>query len=348
MNPANANDPDAVREEEAAEWIWERENGLAPGRTEAFTDWRNRDPRNAAALARVERTLAILEEMPVIRRSLDARVGSSRDNAGTTKSADRRTRIPRWAWAAGMAAAVLIAGAGVWWQGNPPVSAAQFYDAMSTEPRRVPLADGSVIDLNLNSRVEVKFSENKRQVTLVAGEAHFQVAHNRDRPFIVSAKGISVRAVGTAFDVRLAGEKIDVLVVEGKVEVARVATPGVFASRTVPLVPLLAAGERVQVTVGGDVASRVEEIAAPQTHDLLAWQNRMTSFADVPLREMVARINRCNVPQLVIGDPQLGDRRVGGVVDLKQVDAFVRLLEQDGDIVSDRSTSGEIVLRRAR
>jgi transmembrane sensor len=73
----------------------------------------------------------------------------------------------------------------------------------------------------------------------------------------------------------------------------------------------------------------------------------MTSFADVPLREMVARVNRCNTTQLVIADQSLAERRIGGAIALDQVDAFVHLLEQDGDITAERRGS-EIILRRAR
>jgi transmembrane sensor len=74
----------------------------------------------------------------------------------------------------------------------------------------------------------------------------------------------------------------------------------------------------------------------------------MTSFTDVPLSEMVARVNRCNSTQLVLQDPELGTRKIGGVIALNQVDAFVRLLEQDGDIIAERRPDGEIILRRAR
>ncbi len=347
MNPTEANDLEAGREEDAAGWLLEREDGFAPGRAEAFAAWRGGDQRNAAAFARVERTLAILDEMPAVRGPLEVRVGPAAREEARVKSPVRATDFRRWAWVTGMAAAVVI-GASTWRALQSPTAAAQVYEAIGTDPRRVSLADGSVVDLNSNSRVEVQFSEGERHVTLVTGEAHFQVAHNQARPFIVAAHGISVRAVGTAFDVRLAGDHVDVLVVEGKVEVAHEAAGMFSAAKKTPLVPLLVAGERTQVDVRSEATARVEEIAPGEAHALLSWQNRMTSFVDVPLREMVDRINRCNALQLVIGDPQLGDRKVGGVIDLSQVTAFVRLLEQEGDIIADRGADGKIVLRRAR
>jgi len=74
----------------------------------------------------------------------------------------------------------------------------------------------------------------------------------------------------------------------------------------------------------------------------------LTDFVDVPLRDVVARFNRRNETQLIVENADLGDRKIGGLIDLNQVDAFARLLEQDGDIVAERRSGREIVLRRAR
>jgi transmembrane sensor len=222
----------------------------------------------------------------------------------------------------------------------------QTYTADATVPKRVALTDGSVIDLNSNSRLQVHFSAGERKLDLSAGEAHFQVAHNAARPFVVTAHSVSVRAVGTVFDIRLVGDNVDVLVTEGKVEVDRRGATTSF-SKSVAIVLQLTAGERTLVTPTLDCAPRVENILPAAVHARLSWQDRMTNFVDVPLSEMVARINCCNTTQLVIADPSLADRRIGGVFALDQVDAFVQLLEQDGDIVAERHGT-EIVLRRVR
>ncbi len=347
MKGTDSQDLEADFEEEATIWILEREEGFAPGRAEAFAEWCNGSPLHSAAVARVEGTLAILNDMPAVRASLETRLGRGMGKqSGRSRVASVR-RFTSWPWAAGLAAA-LVLGAMGWWITRPQAPVSQSFAATGTEPRRVPLADGSVVDLNLNSRLRVRFSEGERRVALDAGEAHFQVAHNATRPFIVTAHGVSVRAVGTAFNVRLTGGSVEVIVAEGKVEIDRLVASTPLPNQTVPIIPLLLAGEKTQVTPNTDSAPRVEAVAPEVVHSLLSWQNRMTSFADVPLQEMVTRINRCNVLQLVLGDPQLGERKVGGVIKLNQVNAFVQLLEQDGDIIADRSSDGVIVLRRAR
>ncbi len=346
MKSNDSDNPDTTLEEEATLWLLEREEGFQAGRAEAFAEWQRRDPRHRVVLAEVEHTLSILNKMPAIRQPVEARIG--RTTADTPQTAlARREYFKTWVWAASMAA-VLVLGIARWRIEYSKAPAPESYVASENDPRRVSLPDGSVVDLNANSKIEIRFSESERRITLETGEAHFQVAHNSARPFIVRANGVSVRAVGTAFNICLTEENVDVLVAEGKVEVDRVVASMFSSNRQVTVVPLLVAGERTQIMPTSGSAPRVEKVAPAILHSLLSWQNRMTSFADVPLSEMVARINRCNVRQLVIGDPELGNRKVGGVINLNQVNAFLHLLEQYGDIVSEQGSGGEIILRRAR
>ncbi|MBL9216033.1 MAG: FecR domain-containing protein [Opitutaceae bacterium] len=338
MNSSHRHVPDSQFDEQAAEWLLEREEGFASGRAAAFVEWCNADPRHAEAVARVEQTLFLLEEMPAVRGPLEQRVGRARRGPGPRHAVPVRAL----AWAAGLAAA-LVVGFAVWPRSQPGAPAGEPIVSNASEPRRVALADGSVVDLNANSQVRVDFSAEERRIALGAGEAHFQVAHNASRPFIVTANGVSVRAVGTAFNVRLLGDEVDILVTEGQVAVSRARSPAATA-----VLPALVAGERAQVSAADAAAPQVQAIPPATVYALLAWQDRMTSFTDVPLREMIVRINRCNATKLVIDDPGLGDRRIGGVIDLKQVNAFVDFLEREGDIVAERRFNGEILLRRAR
>ncbi len=93
------------------------------------------------------------------------------------------------------------------------------------EQRTVPLDDGSRIALNSNSQVQIEFTADKRTVRLLRGEAFFEVAHNKERPFVVIAGENEVTAVGTAFEVRYEPDHIDVTLVEGKVNVTSTAEP---------------------------------------------------------------------------------------------------------------------------
>jgi transmembrane sensor len=229
----------------------------------------------------------------------------------------------------------------------------------STGYERARLADGSTLELNTASTARVRFTAAERQIDLESGEAHFEVAHDTARPFVVRAGGVAVRAVGTAFNVRFHAGTIEVTVTEGKVNVG----PASVTSRpTVELdghegathpngQTLVSAQERVAIPVASSArnvvfpAPAIERLALAEVHAALAWQRRVTEFSDTPLAEIAARFNRYHSLQLVVADPELGARRIGGIFALDDVEAFVRLLERDGIVRSERK--GDTVQLRA-
>ncbi|MCX6933001.1 MAG: FecR domain-containing protein, partial [Verrucomicrobia bacterium] len=209
--PADHSSSDDAIETAAAEWLVERDAGFAPGRASAFAAWCAADPRHEAAVLRTEYALDLIGEMPAIRAPLAARLAEE-----TKIVRPAFFRVP--GWSAGLAAALTLAAV-VWWTFPSPAPATQHYATAPTRQQQVALVDGSVINLNVSPDVQLALPPAARRVTLTAGEAHFAVAHDTARPFIVSAGGVSVRAVGPAFRVRLGEHGVEVLVTEGKVEV---------------------------------------------------------------------------------------------------------------------------------
>jgi transmembrane sensor len=344
MKANNRSPANSALDEAAAEWLYEREEGFTAARAKAFAEWCNRDPRHAQAVTRMERTLALLDEMPAFRVPLESRVAIVRAES-TPRRTGRIIPLPRLAWIAGLAA-MLVVGLTIWWGDvfRPVTPDGEHYATDTTAQRSLVLTDGSVMDINIGSDVSLRFTAAERRVNLIKGEAHFQVVHDAARPFIVVADGVSVRAVGTVFNVRLVTNAVDVLVVEGKIELVREHEP-----RATIAPPLLHAGERTHLLRGDpSFAPKIEKLDPAAIRDLLTWQTPMTNFGDVPLREVIARFNHRNITKLVLEDVDLGERKIGGLIALDQVDAFVRLLERDGDIVADRRTAGQIGLRRAR
>jgi transmembrane sensor len=210
---------------------------------------------------------------------------------------------------------------------------------------RARLADGSTIELNTSSAARVSFSVAERRVKLESGEAHFEVTPDPARPFVVHAGGVAVRAVGTAFNVRFSGDAVEVTVTEGKVAVTPSPDAGPAPSEqdTTYVEPvsrhptLVAANQRLAIPLAAATPAPVVELLAPaEVRATLAWQRRVTDFSDTPLAEVAARFNRHNELQLVIGDPELGARRIGGMFALDDVEAFVRLLERDAIVRAER------------
>jgi transmembrane sensor len=223
------------------------------------------------------------------------------------------------------------------------------------ELRNVELPDGSTVLVNTNTRIETAYSAAERRVRLVHGEAHFTVAKNPVRPFYVEANGVAVRAVGTAFNVRLRSDSVEVLVTEGRVRVADTTRgTSLIAEKSVQVstdeAPLLRAGERA--VVAGSVAPGgvrqpvpAAAVTASEVGRVLAWQDRRLEFGAVPLSEIVAEFNRYNRVQLVVEEPALAAQRFGGSFRVDQPDTLVRLLEDRFGVRAERSKA-EIVLRR--
>ena len=92
----------------------------------------------------------------------------------------------------------------------------------------------------------------------------------------------------------------------------------------------------------------VEQVDPAALRAALAWQSRLADFAEAPLADVIARFNTRSLVQLFLADPALADRRIGGTFALDEAEAFVRLLERDGEIIGERRGETEIHLRRAR
>ncbi len=349
-------------EEVAADWLAEREEGLTPVRAREFERWCRHDPRHATAVVRLEQACALLKKMPRVRAELQPVVEFPAAGRAVAVSGGTNRRAPGWRIGVGLAATLVLATL-CWWQwpraGSEPVR----YATSAGGYERVLLADGSTLELNANSEARVDLSMRERRVVLRAGEAHFSVARNPARPFVVEAAGVAVRAVGTAFNVRYAGVAVEIVVTEGKVTVAAAAAgaqkaefrsnssgPEIAAPPTE-----LVANERLLMSIRPAAGVPrtahppvIEKIGPATLREVLAWQERKLVFAETPLREVVTQFNRRNRVQLVVDDPVLAERPVGGTFAADNIEGFVRLLESSGTVAVERRGEFEIVLRQIR
>ncbi len=343
-------DPHHLSIEDAAiAWLGERDDGFSPAREREFARWLRADPRHAAAVARLEQTLGLLGEMPAFRAELNTAFdrtapvvpfSSAPGVDAPARTARRWSRLLAW----GTVAAALVLGAIAGWRtlGHP---AEIRYGTTVAGYERARLDDGSTLELNAATAVKVQFTADARRVQLEAGEAHFAVAHDTARPFIVSAGGIAVRAVGTAFNVRYASDGgVEVIVTEGKVAVGGVerVDPNALSGAV-----FLSAGQRIFLPKHAPLPA-VEQVDPAALRAALAWQSLLANFAEAPLADVVARFNARSRVQLVLADPTLADRPIGGTFALDESEAFVRLLERDGEMIAERRGETEIHLRRAR
>ncbi len=181
----------------------------------------------------------------------------------------------------------------------------------------VTLDDGSVVELNTDSLIDVNYGERLRQVRLVRGQALFEVAHDSTRPFVVEAAGQRIIAIGTAFDVRVGPEGMQVTLVEGKVAVEPVAKAETPAKRR-----MLAPGEQLVAR-----ADRPVVVLAANVGETVSWRTGRLIFTDDPLGQVVDEINRYSTRKVVLSDPTLADLRVSGVFRAGSIDNFATAME---------------------
>jgi transmembrane sensor len=295
---------ETARFERACEWFMElREQPQSQEVVTRWLDWCREDPLNRAAFDRARAVWQATSEV----RTQDL------DLPGRKLATFRRTwRVAPWSAAA---AAACVAALGALFIARSQIDPALTTPASVNRFER--LADGSVIVLGADSRLLTSFDAHSRRLTLERGEAYFRVARDRNRPFIVSAGGLSVTAVGTAFNVRTAPDRVVVAVSEGTVAIdpsAKAARSSVKPNTRVP------AGQQIAVDISGKNANvmRIEPAA------VASWQTGHLQFTREPLRAVLASVNRYSDRHVELGDPALGELRFTGTVFADRVDDWLR------------------------
>lgn len=317
----------------AARWALRLAEGLTPEQEAELADWLAADPRHVRLLAEYRR--AWDRFTPLATATATA---AAEPNAGRFAP---RSRLRRVLWLAGpaLAAAALIAF-GFWWRSAAVLPAARTAPIVLAPIEQRQLLDGSAVELNRGAEIAVAFTPEVRQVELVRGEATFNVAKNPERPFVVAAGSLRVRAVGTAFNVRRSADSVEVLVTEGVVSIEPAAG---MPAATGPL--RLGAGQQVVVPGAAPVAPPPVATLSPEEIDRrLAWQSRLLEFDDAPLAEIVAAFNRRNPVALVVDDPALAALRMTATFRSDNVDSFVRLLEANFGLAATPRADGSLVL----
>jgi transmembrane sensor len=316
------------------------ERGLTSGQETEFAAWIGAHPQHRVLFEEFGGTWNLMGRVAGNLRASPARRTNSRGRA-------RKLRVSL-AVAAGLALAVFI-----------PREPAHNDLSITTDvgaSRKIELADGSVVKLNTDSSLATAFGSNERRVRLAKGEAFFQVAKDARRPFVVEASGVGVRALGTAFNVRVRAESVEVLVTEGRVRVTPEPAAASATSRPVSGHGIgsaeVGAGERVIVSRGAVAAEKnvagipVARMPAEEMRRALAWQAQRLDFSDTPLSEMVAEFNRYNRHQLTVSDPEPGARRFGGSFRADDWAGFVRVLRENFGMVAEERDN-QTVLRPA-
>ncbi|MFG8564545.1 FecR domain-containing protein [Pseudomonas paraeruginosa] len=303
--------------QQAAEWAVRLDGGdLDRARREALDGWLAADPRHPPALALAQQTwrqLGLLAE-PVATAPALSVAKAPRCRWGRRKG-----------WRRGAVAAVLLlALGGAWNERDGGVVWLADHATGKGEVRTLRLADGSVVELDAQSAIDVAYDSRERRVRLIEGGAIFRAAPRdawEPRPFVVESAGGNIRALGTRFLVsRNADGSVQVGVLEHRVAVAlEHPRTGTVGRRE------LGEGESLRYSAEGGVEAPLDG----RLDDLTSWRRGLLVFDDQPLGEVVARLNRYRPGHLLVAPGALAQRRVSGVFRVADLEASLQSISDE-------------------
>lgn len=335
---------------EASQWLERLPNASAAEREE-FTEWLRRSPVHVRELLLsgfVDDALSRFDserKLPTTPRDADSNVVPLMDRMPPSDGSPGRSKGQWWRWISGIAAALTAVVVALLYFARGPNT--ETYATGIGEQRTIALADGSVVTLNVKTELDIDFSPQWRDIHLRSGQALFTVAHDSSRPFRVHVDGTTVQAVGTKFDVRRAGARTLVYVLEGRVRIEQpeLAALPVSPVHSPSLPPVeITPGESVTIRQDGEVdpAARVDVSA------MSAWRSRRLVFEERPLAEIADEFSAyVRSPTLTVEDAELRARLYTGSFDADRLDSFIDYLARDPSLQLERH-GDRIIVRPAK
>lgn len=353
---------------EACAWIAQLESGsMKSDDLAAFKEWISSSPAHKAEIKRLAILSGELNVLTEMSEPLKKAAEERRNLAGP----EQRSLWPKLSYTAAIVVLFVAILINQFINTGLPVSQPLLYSTEVGAYREVILSDGTVVDLNTDSEIEVDYNSQRRKVRLLKGEAFFNVAHNKKIPFVVYAEKKSVRAVGTAFVVSLLPKSFEVIVTEGKVALSDTAEEGfvvngsavsgensntspsqaksVAASEVEPI--YLEAGQTLvyDKSVKIDLqAELVEVVSQREIRRKLSWQDGLLDFSETPLIEVIEDLSRYTSMKIEISDPELRKLKFGGLFRTDELHALFNALETTFDIKIERINDNHVRLSRVK
>ncbi len=332
--------PDETIKQEACMWVakLDGQDLCAKSRAE-FREWLARSPKHRSEFQLYAEPWDTFDDL----WREEALAGGNENS--TLDSVWKKAKV-----AMSMAAAVAVIAVSSMFFFNPDnlQSHPAFYSAQIGQYKTITLDDGSQVKLNTDSQIEVLFSDTERKIRLVKGEAWFDVAHDKTKPFLVYAGSGLIRAVGTAFAVQLLKDNVEVTVTEGRVELAAYAEAAqtiqidVASSDNNPiLLAQLDAGQRAQFN---STIEMIETIPMATIEKDLSWQSGLIIFDGEPLESVVNDFSRYTNMEIVISSEQIKEMKISGYFSTTNTTAFLNTLNKHFAIKVDKVSADKVYL----
>lgn len=293
-----------VRDDAAGWFVRLQEPAVTADEQQRFDTWLNEHPQHRDEFQLLQGLWSAADLLP-----------APRLKALVEMKPTRRERRPLLRYAVAASVLAVALGLGLFSGLNHPDGYRAEFSTALGERKHVALPDGSVIDLNSRSRLQVRYEQDRRLIELTEGEAMFSVEHDSARPFVVEAGSGKVTVTGTRFDVRRDLTQTRVAVEQGTVKVqGRAASDNEFISLT--------AGLGTHVDAQGKVAAAY----AVNPAELTAWRGGKLVFNNASLSEVAAEVSRYRDKPLTVANPAVAGLRLTSVFKSDNTDALLKAL----------------------
>lgn len=306
-----------------------------------FFQWLESSPANQAAYLRAEALWHSLGHSP----ELDKRLNSP------------KARSKNWALWGSLATAATLAAVALlpsWGHLN-----GQQVETGTGEQLQISLTDGSRVQLNTQSSLNIEMHDDYRLLELEHGEVYFDVAHDPDRPLIVKINGAYVRVLGTRFNVFTDQHRSEVTVVEGSVDVSTDKTFSELSQLSYRSKQALSANQQVELNylssnnwleelIGKVPASKRSEVSSVNSSDVMAWQRGEAIYNGSQLSEVINDLNRYYPGGIRLQDDALGQQTLVAALRLDDKEAALNTLASSMSLDIVKLANDEILLKAQR
>jgi len=323
LEPSSSLEGREATEAEAARLLARLYNDPSPEDEAHICAWVENDPRHAVAFARAEAAWEAAERLK------SAAADVTLPPMAQIVSEEQQRRLSRNIMiAAAIAVLFFIVAAIVTVR---TFSGVDRYQTGVGEMRDVALEDGSILHLNSDSEAEARFTANGRKVRIIKGEASFNIAHDDKRPFDVEVRSAAIRAVGTAFNVRMRPSVVELTVTHGAVTVH------------------CSGGSAQKVAAGSGAVIQPRNIALTHLGPKLidqrtAWREHMVELDGETVEQAASEFNRYRAAPILIGDTRVSALRIGGRFRTSDSGAFLAALQTSLPIRAVHGEDGSVML----
>jgi transmembrane sensor len=326
--------------DEAAEWlVLLNESQATQAEFEEWQRWLNADLHHGRAFHALENTWQISTQAAIALNSCDepAFTRYRPDELVCTRFRWRHYIRRRGVWAAAAAILILAGIVGVWWSGLPTI-----IQTATAERRVVWLPDRSQVIVGPLTRVSYRYSADTRALRLDTGQAFFEVTKDTHRPFVVDTRRGRIVAVGTAFSVDVASDRLNVTVAEGTVRIENAEPPQEPSGSAVAHSFMVSAGRRyIAATNGASVTT------LPSATPDVSWRDGRLVYYGDPLSAVITDLNRYTVVRIELADRTLSDLQYTGTVFPESVNDWLISLPNIFPVRVEHREHGWLILSRA-